>query len=802
MQKYQGLSIIFCLCCLSQLSYSQHTHTHSVKGIEPQPLLAHSLRIADGLTFVGSPLPADISRELSSLSFQRHDDEMVGTIQNLLDPLCLAHIHINPESRVKVEPGEVQPVLVQGGWTTFLVKVHNEAGITPILQPESSNAEPLLHRSSGQHKMKDENRITPGEIDSRFLDLMIYGGRPLSDRLSGIPIEYFLLQVQPKVPGQREVDLSFNVGQGTQDIGFRNSIHILFNIRQSVKLVLGVKDYDGKPTMASFIINDGVDRFEDATNVDYRLTRAQSTHWLEGMKKEDRSLPSHLTGIYPLPARRLAAEDEYPDFFFQPQIYRADGEHVYLPPGKYHVTYERGPEYQPSYRQIEIPEGVEIAHEEFRLERWIHLTKEGWYSADHHIHASGCSHYESPEEGVNPEDMWRQVLGEDLNMGNNLTWGPSWYHQKQFFTGDNHELSDEDNILRYDVEVSGFPSSHAGHLVLLNLKEDDYPGTTVIEEWPSWTLPVLKWAKNQGGITGYAHSGWGLAPLDPTSDLPNFVTPKMDGIGANEYIVTVTHDVIDFYSAGDTPLPAELNIWYHTLNCGFKVPLSGETDFPCISDERVGRARIYAELDQGLDFDDYMDALLKGRSYVSTGHAHLIDFFANETKLGHEGSNLKLTKPQKVTVRTRAAAHLPMEQDEVGKIIASSNAYQSPYWHIERSRISQTRKVAVELLLNGEVVQKQEIEADGSWIDLTFDQPIERSGWIALRIYGSAHTNPIYINVTGKPQHRKKSAEWCLAAVDQCWKMKENQIRPEERPAAEQAYQYARKIYEQLIDSK
>ena len=28
--------------------------------------------------------------------------------------------------------------------------------------------------------------------------------------------------------------------------------------------------------------------------------------------------------------------------------------------------------------------------------------------------------------------------------------------------------------MRYDVEVSGFPSQHAGHLCLLRLKEDDY----------------------------------------------------------------------------------------------------------------------------------------------------------------------------------------------------------------------------------------------------------------------------------------------------------------------------------------
>ena len=126
----------------------------------------------------------------------------------------------------------------------------------------------------------------------------------------------------------------------------------------------------------------------------------------------------------------------------------------------------------------------------------------------------------SPEEGVRPEHMWRQVLGEDLNVASVLTWGPCWYHQKTFFTGKVHPLSTGQNILRYDVEVSGFPSSHAGHVCLLRLQEDDYPGTSTIEEWPSWTLPVLQWAKGQGGVVGYAHSGWGLEPVTPTEDLP------------------------------------------------------------------------------------------------------------------------------------------------------------------------------------------------------------------------------------------------------------------------------------------
>ncbi len=133
---------------------------------------------------------------------------------------------------------------------------------------------------------------------------------------------------------------------------------------------------------------------------------------------------------------------------------------------------------------------------------------------DHHVHAAGCAHYDSPTEGVGPADMMRHILGEDLNVGCVLSWGPCWYTQKQFFEGKTNALSRPDYLMRYDVEVSGFPSSHAGHLCLLRLKEDDYPGTTEIGQWPSWTEPVLKWGQEQGGVVGYSHSGWGLALPD------------------------------------------------------------------------------------------------------------------------------------------------------------------------------------------------------------------------------------------------------------------------------------------------
>ena len=83
-------------------------------------------------------------------------------------------------------------------------------------------------------------------------------------------------------------------------------------------------------------------------------------------------------------------------------MYRSDGEHVLLPPGKYNVTFTRGPEYIPQTKQLLFLQSKILLRHHFSLKRWINMSKLGWYSADHHVHAAGCSHYESPEEGVQP----------------------------------------------------------------------------------------------------------------------------------------------------------------------------------------------------------------------------------------------------------------------------------------------------------------------------------------------------------------------------------------------------------------
>jgi len=765
--------------------------------IAAQPAVSLSQRLVEALDYLGSPLHTEDVTKLKALADAAPSEETAKAIQAIFDPYCIAFVNVNPESRVKVRRGPAEPLLQQNGWRTYLVKVQNQAGTRAELECTSPNAEPALHAATGAPNPDPKNEITAGQLAQRFLEIAHYIAPPMERALSGFELEYRIVQFYTGETGEREVGLGFNVGQGTEDLGRRNSIHVKFETVPSVKVVLRVRDDDG-PTMGSFIIRDNIDRFTDQSDVnvlpeDYRNAKASVVPW------QRQGLPAKaLAGIYPLPSRRVADRDEYPDFFFQPQIYRADKEHVYLPPGKYDVTYTRGPEYLSNTRTIEVEAGKKKQVEKFELKRWTHLADRGWYSLDHHVHAGGCSHYESPQAGVRPEAMMRQALGEDLNVASVLSWGPCWYHQKSFFDGEVSALSEKTNLMRYDVEVSGFPSSHCGHVVLLRLNEDDYPGTKRIGEWPSWTHPVLKWAQSQGGVVGYAHSGLGLETDEPTPTLPNYVMAKFNSIGANEFIVTATLGSCDFISAGDTPLHTEMNIWYHTLNCGLRTSISGETDFPCMFDDRVGMARSYAKLKR-LNFDDFAQAIKHGQNYVSDGRAHLLDFSIEGVGMGNE-KDVVLAAPAVVEIRAEAIAYLPAVQDEAGARIAASGVMGRPYWHIEKARVPGTRKVPVELLVNGYAIQYVEIEADGTPQPVHFQQKIDQSSWVALRVWSSAHTNPIYVTVAGKPiRASKRSAMWCREAVDVCWKNKAPAIRAAEQADAANGYDHARRTYDAII---
>jgi hypothetical protein len=225
--------------------------------------------------------------------------------------------------------------------------------------------------------------------------------------------------------------------------------------------------------------------------------------------------------------------------------------------------------------------------------------------------------------------------------------------------------------------------------------------------------------------------------------------------------------------------------------------LSGETDFPCITDERIGRARTYFKgRKEAADYDSFVEAIKEGKNYVSEGGSHIINFKVN----GAEAKNneVSLKQQQTISITADVAAWLPEQQPALFAGIQKRPVTEAPYWNIERARMGNSRNVRVELIVNGPAVDSTEITADGKMNKVQFSRSITRSAWVALRIYASAHSNPVFIAVNKQPIAEPKSAQWCIQALDQCWKKKEPNISPSEKVAARAAYDRARKVYEEL----
>ena len=581
-----------------------------VGEVEGQPLGANVGRLIQALDFLGAPLPEAEVKKIKAAIVARD----ATAIQTLVDPYVIVAVSLNPEVRVKVQRGPAKAVLRQGGFTPFVVKVLNDSTVAQPLRIASPQAGAVYAgvalgtlKRQAQTELKENENVK--DEKGRFLSVEMFVKPPMARNLSGLEVEYALALIYSHEAGKREATLQFDVGQGTQDLGFRAEAPVLFNVLPAKAVKLDVRDADGRPTTARL-------EFRDATG-----------------------------RVYPSQAKRLA-----PDFFFQPQIYRAHGQSVILPPGKFTMETSRGPEYRVHTREVTVPAkgSVKIS---VRLERWVDPMRFGFYGGDHHIHGAGCSHYASPTLGVTPKDMFQQVKGEGLNVGCVLTWGPCFDFQRNYFSPKADDVSEALTVLKYDLEISGFGSAALGHVCLLNLKNQTYPKSrgTKTEGWPSWTVPVLRWCKEQGGVTGYPHSAlhvnpvstakWLLRTLDAdqsktlnaaeaakglmpepfvkvdadrngeltereltasanraADQLPNLALPALNGGGAMEIFVSTAEGVCDFISSMDTARIPEWNTWYHLMNCGFPLKLSGETDFPCMSSRRVGAGRVYVQM--------------------------------------------------------------------------------------------------------------------------------------------------------------------------------------------------------------
>ncbi len=433
--------------------------------------------------------------------------------------------------------------------------------------------------------------------------------------------------------------------------------------------------------------------------------------------------------------------------------------------------------------------------------------------------------------------------------------------QRNYFSPGADAVSEPLTLLKYDVEVSGFGSAALGHVCLLNLKDQTYPGSDGTKEqgWPTWTVPVLRWCKEQGGVTGYPHSALHVAPeaeadrlifghdmdrsgglsraeaatallaepfttvdedgngelspgeltrsADRAADrLPNLAVPALTGGGAMEIFVSAAEGVCDFISAMDTARIPEWNTWYHLMNCGFPLKLSGETDFPCMSSRRVGQGRGYVQLGHAdkVDFTDWCNGLAAGRSYVGDGFAHALRFSVEGQSPGF--GDVALDTPRKIAVKATVAfspeTPIGVAYGNLLPTVGRRMLGDTVNLHAPRSlEYLAGGNRQVEIVVNGEAVASVDVPADGRPHDIEFSVEITKSSWVALRHFPQLHTNPVNVIVGGKPVRASRdSARWCAESVRRLWTNRNRFIADDEKADAKAAYDRALATFLRIAD--
>jgi hypothetical protein len=123
-----------------------------------------------------------------------------------------AIVQINPEGRVKIARGRAAE-LVTGRPKLFLVKIENASGGQQLLKPLSNYV---------------------GARGNPFtLTIPTFG--KLTPELVGHTVEYRLMEVACKGAGKREITLVVEAGQGSQDLGFRAEVPVLFTVTEPLR---------------------------------------------------------------------------------------------------------------------------------------------------------------------------------------------------------------------------------------------------------------------------------------------------------------------------------------------------------------------------------------------------------------------------------------------------------------------------------------------------------------------------------------------------------------------------------------
>jgi hypothetical protein len=240
-----------------------------------------------------------------------------------------------------------------------------------------------------------------------------------------------------------------------------------------------------------------------------------------------------------------------------------------------------------------------------------------------------------------------------------------------------------------------------------------------------------------------------------------------------------------------------LHMWYRYLNCGFRLTATAGTD-KMTTFVTVGANRVYAHIDGEFTYQSWMDALKRGRTFVSNNP--LLTFTVN----GREpGAALALSsgKDRALRIHARAESQLPYDR--------------------------------LEIVRNGEVIASATPSGPRHQAEIQLEHPLRGSGWFAARaledlqrypgvefskihraegtllssLYGTrrpenvfAHTSPLYAILDGKPIRSWDDAQYYNRYLEHAidWLKQEARFASaEDKKSSIEAFEQGKKVYEQ-----
>ena len=341
------------------------------------------------------------------------------------------------------------------------------------------------------------------------------------------------------------------------------------------------------------------------------------------------------------------------------------------------------------------------------------MASDGWYSADLHSHLN----YGGPYL-LTPEDIILDMRGEALDLSTpQLANLHTRFMDTEWWNWRRSQLP----MIVFAQEVRSHFLGHVGVVGADSLFYPWYfgPGYPVYDDIDLPNSAALQFARQHGGINSYVHPVSTRDPF-PADDAPNGLPLELvpDALLGDVDALEVTCLWSDELGTSEA--------WYRLLNLGIPIAPSAGSDtmHNFYRTMAIGATRIYAKPDGAMNLPNYLEAVRRGRSFVTNGP--LIKFSAGGAEAG---GIIRATANQQIDWKLEAVSSAPVEK--------------------------------VEILVNGKVVWSGQGLGEAGRKTFAGKINAPTGGWIAARIYGGAirppmsdsypfaHTAPIWFGRTG-----------------------------------------------------